>query len=308
MAKEKIIYKRKCKNCGKDFETTKKNKIFCCTKCTRKYGEKHRKPRRYVAHCANCGKELIRARNVTEKEPLRFCNAKCASEYRNSHNEERKCVVCGTPFIPNRSNHLCCCRKCKDAYMNYQEERECVICGKKFHTYSFSHTCSEECESELHALRTLENFENGKYPTSLTKIHVKINELLETMNIHYKNEQKFSRYSVDIYLTDYNLCIEIMGGYWHQDSRKFKKEKGQDAYAPWIKDKKKREIIKGMGSQVLYLWEDDINNNINLCKELILLFINNNGELENYQSSSYGFTKKNKLKYYKTYKKQYMEK
>ena len=304
---KKVIYQKNCLYCNNIFETTKAQKKFCCDKCREKYQEKHRKPRRYRAYCANCGKELIRARNITKKEPLRFCDAKCASEYRNLHNKKRKCAVCGTEFIPNRSNHLCCSRKCKDAYMNFQEERECVICGKKFHTYSFSYTCSDECESELHALRTLENFENGKYPTSLTKIHKKVNEFLDELGINYKNEHKISRYSIDIYLEKYNLCIEVMGEYWHQDSRFFKKIKTEEKDVPWIKDKKKKETVEKTGTKILYLWEKDINERENICKSLIKLFIHNKGILDNYHSSSYDFNKKNQLKYYKSYKKQYME-
>jgi hypothetical protein len=38
---------------------------------------------------------------------------------------------------------------------------------------------------------------------------------------------------------------------------------------------------------ILYLWEYDIANNIELCKNLILKYINNNGILDNYQSFNY---------------------
>lgn len=35
------------------------------------------------------------------------------------------------------------------------------------------------------------------------------------MNIKYINEKTFKYYSVDNYLVDYNLIIEIMGDYFH---------------------------------------------------------------------------------------------
>ena len=38
--------------------------------------------------------------------------------------------------------------------------------------------------------------------------------------------------------------------------------------------------------EALYLWEDDINNNLNLCKQLIKEFINNIS-LQSYHSSAY---------------------
>lgn len=39
---------------------------------------------------------------------------------------------------------------------------------------------------------------------------------------------------------------------------------------------------------ILYLWEDDINNNLDLCKQLIKEFINNTS-LQSYHSSAYVF-------------------
>lgn len=35
------------------------------------------------------------------------------------------------------------------------------------------------------------------------------------------------------------------------------------------------------------IWENDINNNINLCEKLILEYIGNNGSLKNYNSFNY---------------------
>ena len=54
------------------------------------------------------------------------------------------------------------------------------------------------------------------------------------------------------------------------------------------KDKRKHTFIKNKyGIEVLYLWETDVNENLELCKELIKLYIKNNGILENYHSFNY---------------------
>lgn len=51
-----------------------------------------------------------------------------------------------------------------------------------------------------------------------------------------------------------------------------------------VQDKKKHTLLKNKGIEILYLWESDINNNIDLCEDLILKYIENNGKLENYHS------------------------
>lgn len=37
----------------------------------------------------------------------------------------------------------------------------------------------------------------------------------------------------------------------------------------------------------MYLWEDDIKNNLDLCKLLIKYYIENKGNINNYQSYNY---------------------
>ena len=46
--------------------------------------------------------------------------------------------------------------------------------------------------------------------------------------------------------------------------------------------------------EILYLWENDIYNNINLCRKIIEEYINNNGVLINYHSFNYSI-KNNKI-------------
>ena len=294
----------KCENCGKTFIKKKKNAKYCSQECKRQKGNK--RIRRYKAKCANCGKELLRSRNVTSKEPLRFCNAKCASEYRNKNNDKRKCVICGESFIPNKKNHLCCSRECKDKYTFFQKEQKCVICGEKFNAYTKRTTCCKECETKLHKKRVIENFKNGKYPKTLTKIHKKVNEFLKELNISYENEKPFGKYIIDIYLENCNLCIEVMGGYWHCDSRRDKQNLSNNSKEKIQRDKSKKEFIEqNYGIHILYLWEEDINNSPEKCKRLILLFIKHKGILVNYHSSSYNYNKR--LSYSAKNKKQYIE-
>lgn len=297
-----------CLQCKKFFGLKQKSAIFCSTSCKSKYHEKNRKKREYKLICDNCQKEYVGTRNRTKKEDLKFCCSKCKFEYNSRNNEEKECVICGKKFTPVNARHLCCCRKCKDEYKNYKEERICKVCGNNFHSFRDNKdTCSEKCFKELKSFQTLNNLKKGKYPNTFTQQHKKVNTFLKDLRITYQNEKRFERYSIDIFLDKYNLCIEIMGKYWHQDCRHFPLKSNYISQKGVIfKDAKKRKKIeKENNTKILYLWEDEINNNEKLCKALILRFIKNPYKLKSYQSSSYTYN--NKLRYSSKNKKQYFE-
>ena len=63
-----------------------------------------------------------------------------------------------------------------------------------------------------------------------------------------------------------------------------------------LKDKRKHSYIKNnYNIEVLYLWETDVNENIELCKKLIELYIRNNGKLKNYHSFNYVLNDNNEI-------------
>lgn len=115
-----------------------------------------------------------------------------------------------------------------------------------------------------------------------------INEVLEEMGINYISEYECRFYLIDHYLTDYNLMIEVQGDFWHCSPLLSKKANTNGVKSNVAKDKRKHTFIKSKyGIEVLYLWETDINENLELCKELIKLYIENNGILDNYHSFNY---------------------
>ena len=95
------------------------------------------------------------------------------------------------------------------------------------------------------------------------------------------------RYSIDNYLAEYHLVIEVMGDYWHGNPLKFDKLNDLQIKNT-IRDKSKNTFIKRYyGINILYLWENDILENPDLCVLLIKSYISNNGALENYHSFNY---------------------
>lgn len=122
---------------------------------------------------------------------------------------------------------------------------------------------------------------------SPTKPHIKILEIIENLKLSFDIEKPIKRYSIDIFLSNQKIGIEIMGGYWHCDSRiySFPKYKMQENGIK--KDKKKNEYLKNNNIPILYLWELDINKHLDVCNNLIINFIENCGILDNYHSMNY---------------------
>jgi hypothetical protein len=83
--------------------------------------------------------------------------------------------------------------------------------------------------------------------------------------------------------------IEVMGDYWHAHPSKYNINNLTKQQKKSIKqDKSKHTYVKKYENvEILYLWEKDINENINLCWMLIQKYIKNNGFLDNYHSFNY---------------------
>lgn len=113
------------------------------------------------------------------------------------------------------------------------------------------------------------------------------NDLLDGLNIKYIREEIFSFYSIDNYLVDNHLAIEVQGDYWHMNPTKhYERNKKRDNYVN--KDiRKNRFMREKYGINILYLWEDDLKNNISLCQQMVIKYIDNNGIMENYHSFNY---------------------
>ena len=131
----------------------------------------------------------------------------------------------------------------------------------------------------------------------LSKPQEIVNNILDELNITQEREKIFDYYAVDSFLCDYNLIIEVNGDYWHyspllSEGRKKSKFGTRDVG----RDKAKHTYIKNKYNiEILYLWETDIIKNPNLCKKLILEYVNNNGLLNNYHSFNYFINENDEL-------------
>jgi len=135
-------------------------------------------------------------------------------------------------------------------------------------------------------IATVKSYENGTYKRR-TKPQIKVDEILDDLNMVFKNEYNCKYYAIDNYLPDHNLMIEVNGDYFHSNPLKFTKLNTMQIKGI-TRDKRKRTYIKRYKEiDVLYLWESDINNKQEMCKELILEYVNNKGILSNFNSFNY---------------------
>ena len=249
-----------------------------------------------------------------------YCSNECQKKKQHEvTHEDRVCEICGESFhVSKKSTQRFCSIECQGKWQSTQlgvdnprftsQKVSCDFCEKEYYIKkykigSFEHKfCSNDCRQawysevfsqdeewkEKSRKRAVKILENKKIDTN-TKPQQIINDLLDYMKTNYINEHGFRYYAVDNYLNDYNLVIEVMGDFWHCHPLKYTKENMKDIHKKRIpRDKAKHTYFKNnYNIEILYLWEDDIYNNLDVCESLINKYINNNGILENYHSFNY---------------------
>lgn len=254
--------------------------------------------------CTFCGKEYSPKGYSTEKyTKQRFCSRNCYNEWLKIHAKDRLPKdVSGknNPRYIEGIERTKICEYChksfivKNAYIAKRENKR--FCSIKCRREWFKNVWSQR--DEWKEDRRQWGLESAKtvYKTSNSHPQLICNEILNRNKIKYENEKVFEYYSIDSYLVDVNLAIEVMGTYFHCDVRKYDRPKYKLQEDRIIRDKAKQSYMKNIRNiSILYLWEDELENNAELCEKLILLYIKNNGILEDYHSCNYSLDDNNKL-------------
>jgi len=280
---------KSCLNCNKEFITTngKREKKFCSLEC---YFES--KKQNFVTKiCKTCNKEFEIAESQAHKYST--CSKECSKIYQDKLRNERYkdlrveyfCEYCGKSYNvakslhehPSRSSRFCS-MKCRNKW-----ESENKL-GENHHNYGIKYSKAKRRQmSEI----VVKLYEDGVYDKQTLPQKI-VNDLLNNNNINFQNEKGFKYYLVDNYLSDYNLAIEVNGDYFHSHPLKYPTLINEMQKNNIIRDKRKRTYLKRYGKfEILYLWENDIKQNPELCEKLILEYIKNKGQLRNYQSFNY---------------------
>lgn len=257
--------------------------------------------------CTNCGKEMDVVLSIYEKNQNTFCCSECYYEFKRSSSISGKnnkqynriktsCSNCGKeidviPYDYNLKNsfgdsHNFCSQQC---YWNFRKK---YYIGEKSSTYNRIITDDERERMRKNILKTLKNSNRLN-----SKIQLITNSILDKNNIKYEREYPCKYYSIDNYLVNSNLMIEVMGDYWHSSPLKYGNEKyllNDIQYKGIRHDKQKHTyILNHFNIEILYLWEKDIIEYPEKCEALILEYIGNNGLLHDYNSFNYSFIDNN---------------
>lgn len=278
MKKEiKAVVKVDCYTCGKEiekkkyeYENSKTGRFYCGRGCLNKdkktwdFLPQSQKGKRVTVNCSHCEKELKVKPNVYKKNKWHFCSRECYYNFRSEELTGEK--------VYNYNSVKMECYTCKKEILVNESKR------KKNDHFFCSHDCYQQVRLEV-----------VDYKFTRTGIHLKINDILDKNKIKHKDEKGYKYWSVDISLEDCNLLVEIMGDYWHGTPLKYTYDQLNQTQITKVRsDKAKRTyIINKFNINILYLWEKDIDTNIELCEKLIKLYISNNGILEDYNSFNY---------------------
>lgn len=270
--------------------------------------------------CTNCGKKFMRKLSHVKRHFNQFCSVDCEFEFfHKQRTEQRICEICFNNFVvPKSSKQRFCSTQCQNKWQTtiYGEKHhkfnrkivKCECCSKDISIKQYKikngqhNFCSKLCRQKWFAdvwsqtdeckeksRKIMINLlKSGKMNNLNTKPQKIVDTLLNNIGVKYEREHNVIYYSVDNYLIYYNLMIEVQGDYWHGNPNKFKDSLTRQQYKRISKDKAKHTFIKNnFGVEVLYLWENDIYNNIELCEKLIKTYIKMNGKLANYHSFNY---------------------
>lgn len=319
----KIIGKNNCTYCGKEFDIYDNvpDQKYCCLDCKAEHYRDNPKQEELI--CSNCGKNYIR-RKQSSRYNNNYCSLECELEFKHKESWEfRKCEICGKEFECLKSTtQRFCSIQCQSIWQsqfligenavgyNHEFSKEdrtiiCEWCGNPFevspHKIGIAKYCSDKCRQEYFSnvlsqtpewkersrKYAVRNLENGVWNTN-TGIQIIVNDFLNELNINYKNEKGFVYFAVDNYLIDFNLIIEVMGSYWHCDHRIYNNINYEMQVNRIRMDKIKHTyLLNNHNINILYLWEYDIENYPELCKNIIIHYVNNNGNIENYHSFNY---------------------
>lgn len=259
--------------------------------------------------CDCCKKEYIC--NITPylKHSHHYCSNECYYKNKSQtldkgenskfyNRVKAKCTNCGKEIkiIPSKyektntygDNHNFCCLEC------YWKYRSKYYIGEKSVSSNRVFTDAQREEQRQQCIKNLRHM-----PTKNTSIQLIIDNLLDSLNIEYEKEADFKYYSVDNHILNTDLCIEVMGDYWHGSPLYYGdnlKLINDIQYKDIIRDKRKRTYLKKYyNMSVLNLWETDINNNILLCEKLLLYYMDNKGDILDYNSFNWKLNSDNSI-------------
>lgn len=129
---------------------------------------------------------------------------------------------------------------------------------------------SKETRKKMSDIAIENILKHGKVKRS--QLEYKFETLLDLLEINYIHSFYISSIKkiYDFYLPDYNILIEVDGDFWHCNPLNYPNPTCKTQEINLLNDKIKNEYAENNGYKLLRFWEDDINNNIKLVKQILL--------------------------------------
>lgn len=123
------------------------------------------------------------------------------------------------------------------------------------------------------------NFEINGF--KMNQIEYTIASVLNELEVNWEYEKVFhiesNTYVPDFYLPDYDIIIECYGDFWHANPRYMKSNDTTHKYvmasSVWERDERRIKELLTKVSNVLILWETDILDDSQKCKQQIIEMI-----------------------------------
>lgn len=265
----------KCKGCNKEAVT---KKGWCSIDCYRK---------NQVTGSTNSGR-FIKGNKLTEntkkkigiKSKLAWQNnydfmvsTRSHSSIGKGHIKEnhpnwkekiiKNCPICHKQFkVTITSKRVYCSKKC--GYLGVHNKNkgkirvekiriQCELCGKEKFIYPSLIGKAKYCSIKCHNISNV-----LKMPTKRTTIEIKLAEILNELNITFKEQVPIETLTVVDFFVEPNIIIYADGIYWHNRPE----VKKRDAYI--------NKILKEKQYKVIRISELDLKNNVSFVKESLI--------------------------------------
>lgn len=94
-----------------------------------------------------------------------------------------------------------------------------------------------------------------------------VENILLELNISFMKKITIGYYNCDFVIDE--LIIEVQGDYWHANPKIYENyDRIQDKNVK--RDKRKYKYLTSNGYNIIYLWEYDLKNNLDYCKNIII--------------------------------------
>jgi very-short-patch-repair endonuclease len=109
------------------------------------------------------------------------------------------------------------------------------------------------------------------YQFKPSKLEERLANYFNEWGVSYKRQQRLYNKVFDFTISNTNIIIEVDGDFWHCNPKLFPNGPQFKCQVDAVlNDQRKNILLKEKGYKLIRLWEDDINNNINIIKEQIL--------------------------------------